>query len=226
MLKENFVHKMILAVLTGAAVSLPATANAVLQVGSGPITVSLADPIGQTVWDVDGDGNADFHIVNEDSGSVEFLAITSAGLNGRGFAGPATDQAAITRVSFGGQIGRTLATGTWGLWGAGSRIVGNHTAVHSNGHPGLSWLLEAEEQVLVAFRFDSGRGLQYGWAAMFLDLDSSRTSLTIEQWAYETTPDTDVIAGTVNAPSSGVAALTLLGLGAAGLRRWRGASKT
>ena len=129
MLKENFEHKMILAVLTGAAVSLPATANAVLQVGSGPITVSLADPIGQTVWDVDGDGNADFHIVNEDSGSVEFLAITSAGLNGRGFAGPATDQAAITRVSFGGQIGRPLATGTWGLWGAGSRIVGNHTAV-------------------------------------------------------------------------------------------------
>ena len=61
---------------------------------------------------------------------------------------------------------------------------------------------------------------------MFLDLDSSRTSLTIEQWAYETTPDTDVIAGTVNAPSSGVAALTLLGLGAAGLRRWRCASKT
>ena len=73
----------------------------------------------------------------------------------------------------------------------------------------------------MGFRFDSGRGDQYGWAAMRLDLTSGPATLFIDQWAYETEPDKAIIAGTIDAPASGLAALTLLGLGAAGLRRYR-----
>jgi MYXO-CTERM domain-containing protein len=46
-------------------------------------------------------------------------------------------------------------------------------------------------------------------------------SLTVRNWAYEDEPDTAIHVEPIPAPPAGVAALTLLGLGAAGVRSWR-----
>jgi MYXO-CTERM domain-containing protein len=211
-----------MAVAAGAAASLPVTAaEAAVIVGSGgPITVAMDDRAGSVVWDVDGDGAPDFHIVNRDATDIEYLSISSVSLNGRGFVGNASDKPGVVELGFGAAVGPTLAVNTWGLADA-VREVGAHTATYSSPARGFSWLTRVQQPVLVGFRFDSGAGLQYGWASMQLDFNGGQTALTIHQWAYESEPDTAVTAGQVDAPASGLAALTLVGLGAAGLRRHR-----
>ena len=78
---------------------------------------------------------------------------------------------------------------------------------------------------MIGFRFDdgTGAGLNYGWAVLNFDRHSG--SVTIPEWTYETEDDTAVHAGTqgtvVPVPASIVPAITLLGLGAAGMRKWR-----
>ena len=220
MMKKSFESKLLTAAAAGTVAALPAAADAALVVVNGPIKVAMSDPAGSTSWDVDRDGNADFAIINRDSTDIEYLSVTSAGMNGRGFVGTAGNKPAVVELGFGVTVGPTLATNIWGLADTG-RQVGAHTVTFSAPALGQSWLTRTQEPVFVGFRFDSGRGLQYGWASMQLDFDGSRTSLTVHQWAYETAPDTAVVAGTVDAPASGIAALTMLGLGAAGMRRWR-----
>ena len=218
----GFERKLGLAATAAAAASLPvAAAEAALIVGSGgPITVAMDDRPGSTVWDVDRDGSADFHVVNRSARGIDYLSISSVGLNGRGFVGPARAQPAVTELPSGARIGPALATNYWGV-ADDLRQVAGHTVTFSEPALGVSWLTQSDQPVLIGFRFDSGRGLQYGWASVLVDFDGGQTALTIQQWAYESEPDTAVAAGQVNAPASGLAALTLLGLGAAGLRRHR-----
>ena len=225
MVEAVFQQKILVVAAASLSLSVPVTAQAIVQEGASRIAVAMSDPDGPTMWDVDGDGSADFNIVNrgEPTGApeFEFLSITSAGLNGRGFIGTDSNGGGILGLNSGVSVGPTLATGVWGVSDLGLRQVGAHTVTLSEPGFGLSWLTQSQQTLFVGFRFDSGRGDQYGWAAMRLDLTSGPATLFIDQWAYETEPDKAIIAGTIDAPASGLAALTLLGLGAAGLRRYR-----
>ena len=78
----------------------------------------------------------------------------------------------------------------------------------------------------IGFKFASGSNSHFGWAQLTIG-SGPYYSVSIDEWTFDTNPDTPVHVGTraseVPVPSSGIAALTLLGLGAAGLRaqRWR-----
>jgi hypothetical protein len=72
----------------------------------------------------------------------------------------------------------------------------------------------------IGFRFDVDGQDHYGWANILLQ-GARHKRLEVTQWSYETDPDTPIHISAVPAPPAGVAALTLLGVGAAGLRGWR-----
>ena len=81
----------------------------------------------------------------------------------------------------------------------------------------------------VGFRFDSGAGLQYGWARITYNaVGIPNASVTIEEWTYSDTPGDSVHIPTrsddvepVPLPSSALPALTVLAMGAAGMRAMR-----
>lgn len=70
------------------------------------------------------------------------------------------------------------------------------------------------------FGFDIDGAQHLGWGVMKL-APGPDYRLTITKWTYESEPDTPVHVDEIPVPSSGIAALTLLGLGAAGMRQWR-----
>lgn len=72
----------------------------------------------------------------------------------------------------------------------------------------------------IAFAFQTGGNTHYGWAIVNLT-DGPDFRPTIEQWTYETDPDTPVHVGSVPVPAMLAPSLALLAVGAAGVRRWR-----
>jgi MYXO-CTERM domain-containing protein len=72
----------------------------------------------------------------------------------------------------------------------------------------------------IGFGVDIGGAQHIGWAVLKLEAGPDYR-LTVTEWTYESEPDTPIHVDEVPVPSSGIAALTLLGLGAAGVRRMR-----
>ena len=75
-----------------------------------------------------------------------------------------------------------------------------------------------DEAFRFGFKFQIDGNDHYGWADATLDLDDSTLIFTIEEWTYNDEPNQEVH---VPVPASIVPAITLLGLGAAGVRRMR-----
>lgn len=75
---------------------------------------------------------------------------------------------------------------------------------------------------VIGFRFDRGLGtdFNYGWAKVEWDLSTpGQESFTITEWAWESEPGKAIHA--VPAPAAAVSGLTLLAMGAAGVRQHR-----
>ena len=83
----------------------------------------------------------------------------------------------------------------------------------------FSELQDGENFVGVRFNnyHEPGAPQHYGFA----NFELTNGALTIKSLAYDDEPETPVHVQAIPAPSAGVAALTLLGMGAAGLRRMR-----
>ena len=226
---------------------LPTVAQASIIYGNTPVSLAFNVADGTSVnWDVDGADGADFRLWkagNFNTGAI-FLASriqTGTGtstyngniytypkfgpMNGRGLVGPTffTDNIQALRKSF--VVGPTLANNY--VWGKGSTSgYSDRNAMQKTTYgayaigydfnygfnPGDNYF---------GFRFLSGADLLYGWATINFDLTGG--IVTIKEWAYNDTADTPIhIADTTNAiPEPSTPALTLLGLGAAGLRAWR-----
>ena len=84
---------------------------------------------------------------------------------------------------------------------------------------------------LYGFEFLSGTSTLFGWADISFVFNGSSSSLTINNWCYENEVDSNNIGlsidagvcnvASANVPEPPIASLLLLGLGAAGVRRWR-----
>ena len=70
------------------------------------------------------------------------------------------------------------------------------------------------------FGFDVNGQQHVGWARIRFDY-APKAQLVIERWAYESEPNTAIHVDSIPAPPAGVAALSLLAMGAAGLRSHR-----
>lgn len=73
---------------------------------------------------------------------------------------------------------------------------------------------------LVGFVFGSPSGSHYGWAQITLQAHPF-ISITVDKWAYNDEAGQPVHVDPVPAPPAALSALTMLGLGAAGMRAWR-----
>jgi len=180
-------------------------------------------------WDIDGDSTNDFYF----NANTSYIYLESVGKNGRGVvisnAGP---DRSILALSTGFLIGPTLTTAyKWAPNNQSYRAMVNGSGFF-NGAIGQG------NSNYFGFRFDNASGRHYGWAKVILSTGTAE----INEWAYEDTANTCIAVGqttgsgscggggTPSAPvsasveSSELAALSglsLLALGAAGLRRRR-----
>ena len=76
------------------------------------------------------------------------------------------------------------------------------------------------DRFLMPFGFDFAGQQHVGWARIRFDYEP-HARLVIERWAYESEPETAVHVNNIPVPPAVVPALTLLAMGAAGLRQWR-----
>ena len=207
-----------------------------------PLTVNFFDPLTYTTWDIDGRGGADFGLKGVGSTKTGFarVMLTSGSLNGRGLVqqGTATSQggynfSAVPFQNLGNNfvVGPTLAKG----YGFGFRLNGltsrkvafsGSGGVRQIANSAVGFLTNQKDQKgygFFGFTFTDGVNLFYGWAE--LNIDGANLAYTINRWAYNDTP-AGSIAVEQTVPEPDTLSLTLLGLGAAGVRAWRRRKQT
>ena len=137
----------------------------------------------------------------------------SAPLNGRGFVAPDASVDDVRALPQGFNVGPTLAAYAWGVSGYRYRnAMYNAGAGAQIGYDFIGF--NAGQNGFIGFRFNTPGGLEYGWAT--ININPAKQRVTISEWAYNNTPNAPI-----HVPEPSTAALTLLGLGAAGIRAWR-----
>jgi hypothetical protein len=201
---------------------LPAVAQgAIITVTGAPVSMTLAGPDGDTVaWDVDGAGGVDFQLhryVNP--GFYREVHIESTGLNGRGLVAPGTCTCMPLPISRSFRVGPTRYGYYWGYSNTYRIAMSTYSGAATVGIDFYNGGFIPGKN-LFGFRFLSGSDILYGFGE--IDLDLANGVVTITQWAYNTVPDGQIhVTGFESVPVPSTPALTLLGLGAAGLVAWR-----
>lgn len=193
-------------------------------------------------WDIDGDSGYDFYLVGyRDSGSFQidsstslryqygifgilnwFSTSLSPAPNGNSLVVTSSSDG-LARLRSSDRVGPTLSPGQYGA-PAGAALVTYETTFWTFGGSTYGGSSQIPEGSLhsgrnnIGFRFIANGNTHYGYADLTV-INGSDPGIEISQWWYEDEPDTEIHVTPV--PSSGVAALTLLGLGAAGLRAQR-----
>lgn len=212
---RTFTERLTLTAGAAALAAIPGQANAWLT--------TVSTPVSGGNWDVDGDGAPEFKVhtyrTNQLGDVYTWFLDSGAGFNGRGFVKKAGNHfSAMAILPFSVAVGATLQS--LYQWGA----VDSSRAIAGSFDPNNTYWVtgSATANNFIAFRFDSGEGLQYGWAVLRYDQRGYVPQPSIIGWTYNTTPGEQVHVGVeAPVPPSIVPALTLLGLGAAGLRGWR-----
>lgn len=201
-----------------------------------PLTVSIFGPITNTTWDIDGKGGADFRLKGQGNTLTGFarVMLTSGSLNGRGLVQKGTVITSKGGYNFSGVpfqnlpnnfvVGPTLAKG-YGFGFRSNGLTDRRLAFSGSGgvrqianSTAVGFLTNQKDQKgygYFGFKFTDGVNLFYGWAE--LNIDGGNLAYTINRWAYNDTPDGSIAV----IPEPDTLSLTLLGLGAGGVRAWR-----
>lgn len=219
---------------------------AVVQGTGGPVSVSFADLPGgsgfQTVdvpWDVDGANGADFYLYAARSvytytlgyganlelrygyNGIAISTYSSLPGNGLGIvANPTTT--GFARMAVSSRVGPTLAAGRYLISSADAVATARYNVQYGTASYGSSYAVPLGDLLpgmnKIGFAFDVNGDTHYGWAEIVLH-GGPNFELEVANWWYEDEADAEIHITPV--PASGIAALTLLGLGAAGLRAQR-----
>lgn len=206
----------------------------VVHVSGSPVSLAMSAPNGTTVnWDVDGAHGPDFQLWKRFTFPLGMIYMASrmpfqAPMNGRGWVGPLANEAVVQALHPSFVVGPTLAA----YWGPGQRwrtamgggFSGTYHLASGTGFATMGGFQAGDNYA--GFRFLSGTDMLYGWALINFDLTAG--IVAIKEWAYNDMPNGSIhIAdtGAQQVPEPSTPALTLLGLGAAGLRAWRARKK-
>lgn len=201
----------------GAALALAPAADAAIQysgvknillpsthVGDNSINLNSAGPALLV------DSAVDF-IFDINVSSVAFVKPDP--FNGLGYLGIVRENAQPARLGYGVAISAASTAGSTTLIGGlGGNWNGGTMSVDAAGFLG------------VGFNIANGSvtNLHYGWIRVGIGTNASGqpTAMTIYDWAWETAPETGIVAGLIPEPSP-VADLALLAAGATGVAAWR-----
>ena len=244
----NFRDKALLATGAISLATFPAASEAAVVHVKQSVKIQSSDlvdgfdfEVGFTPWDIDGNGGMPFYLAGyRVSESTQFdstvflqyrfasfrivnsLTLYTATPNGNSILMSASGFG-LARLISSDRVGPTLTGGKYGAPSATAFLTSHVTFSTSSGatyghsfqypagtlHPGAN---------KIGFRFIANGSTHYGYADLKL-IGGSDPGIEVTQWWYEDEPDTEIHVTPV--PSSGIAALTLLGLGAAGVRRMR-----
>jgi hypothetical protein len=211
------------------ATSLTALSMAPSEAGAAVVKVldrpvSIPGSPGNAYWDVDGNGAADFRLLNFRNSFGWLVSNSYYGppTRGRGMVGPYAGVYDVSKLPSNFVVGPTLASNAWGR-GPASRI-----ATYTGGFMKYFSFSQFEAgDNYFGFRFDkNGDGnLHYGFAIANINNPSSNAQFKITKWAYNDVANAPVTVGPLNAdPVSqvpGPIGLAGLAAGAAWSRRLR-----
>lgn len=185
-------------------------------------------------------GGTNFGIVSVTSDARERIYLDSIGGRGAGIIGPVAGDERVRALGSSFQIGATLNAYAWGSAADSERrvlfrsshrrsvfvdhLTSSSRSTFSFGEQDFATAdgFNRSGENVIGFRFDRGLGsdLNYGWAKVEWDLSTPGSeTFTISEWAWEGEPGKPIHA--VPAPAAAVSGLSLLAMGAAGVRRQR-----
>jgi MYXO-CTERM domain-containing protein len=216
-----------------AAASTPAFA--VLNTSS----FSVLPTSSSVPWDINGDGTTDFNLFGEYQAAAHMTFTTPGTTNRTGMRFtlpglPSTRGLFAHKGAAGNGFLGTIGGGTVGgiliapltagaVIGdnipAGAFHLSHNTFTFTRSHSAQDGLHFGDQ--LIGFEFTATDGTHYGWADVLI----SDGSLTVNEWAYNATPNASIPAGEdagpVPEPAQSAAALGLLALGAAGVSAYK-----
>jgi hypothetical protein len=221
--KSPFDRSLVAYALASGAVASSASGAVVY---SGVKNESMALTIDNTLAiDLDGDSNDDFTLQYVDPDSSDPAQAYTLQI------APATNSS-VVKVSTSGvaaalNAGDTIGSGS--QWGGGGSVKVLAQFDKANGTGSNTWAGLSNRYIggRVETAPSSGQYL-YGWIQLSVPGNAlagvTPTSVTVHDWAYETTVGQSILAGsTTSVPGGG--AMALLSLGASGLGRWRSRRK-
>ena len=185
-------------------------------------------------------GGVNIGIVSERQTMRERIYLDSVSGAGAGIIGPVAGGPQVRALHSSFNIGPTLNAYAWGSASESERgvlfrstqrrlVFVDHlasstqsTAQFGEGDFATADGFTRSGENVIGFRFDRGLStdLNYGWAKVEWDLSTpGQESFTITEWAWEGEPGKPIHA--VPTPAAAVSGLTLLAMGAAGIRRQR-----